>query len=146
LAFATDPALPRLAFFTCHHHLPRRDLFLQPDYLRHANGVRRVVEVIFSVTDPAAHQSFFERLTQSEASAVSGGLCFGPSGDRIVLLGHDDVAQPRVAAYRLEAANLNVVERELKDSGIPYRATEGSIVVARDDAFGVAIEFSPAGN
>jgi hypothetical protein len=145
LAFAIDPALPRLAFFTCHHHLPRRDLFLQPDYLRHANGAKRVVEVILWVPDPAAHRDFFERLTESEASAESGGLCFGPSGDRIVLLRHDDSAQPRVAAYRLEAADLNVVERQLKDGGVPYRATEGSIVVAPEDAFGVAIKFTTAG-
>jgi hypothetical protein len=142
LAFAIDPALPRLAFFTCHHHLPRRDLFLQPDYLRHANGAKRVVEVILWVPDPAAHRDFFERLTESEASTESGGLCFGPSGDRIVLLRHDDSAQPSVAAYRLEATDLNVVERQLKDGGVPYRATEGSIVVAPEDAFGVAIKFT----
>jgi len=146
LAFAIDPALPRLAFFTCHHHLPRRELFLQPDYLRHANGAKRVVEVILSVPDPAAHRDFFERLTESEASAVSGGLCFGPSCDRIVLLRHDDLVQPRVAAYKLEAADLNVVERQLKDGGAPYRATEGNIVVAPEDAFGVAIEFTTAGD
>lgn len=145
LAFAVDPALPRLAFFTCHHHLPRRELFLQPDYLRHANGAKRVVEVILPVPDPAAHRDFFERLTESEASAVSGGLCFGPSCDRIVLLRHDDLAQPRVAAYKLEVADLNVVERQLKDGGAPYRATEGSIVVAPEDAFGVAIKFTTAG-
>jgi hypothetical protein len=142
LAFAIDPALPRLAFFTCHHHLPRRELFLQPDYLRHANGAKRIVEVILSVPDPAAHRDFFERLTESEASAESGGLCFGPSGERIVLLHHDGLAQPRVAAYRLEAADLGVVERQLRDSDVPYRGADRCIVVAPADAFGVAIEFT----
>ena len=142
LAFAIDQALPRLAFFTCHHHLPRRELFLQPDYLRHANGAKRIVEVILSVSDPAAHQDFFERLTESEASAESGGLCFGPSGERIVLVRHDGLAQPRAAAYRLEVADLGVVERQLSDSDVPYRRADSCIVVAPADAFGVAIEFT----
>lgn len=142
LAFAIDPALPRLAFFTCHHHLPRRQLFLQPDYLRHANGAKRVVEVILPVADPAAHRDFFERLTESEASAESGCLCFGPPGDRIVLSRHDDLTQPRVATYRLEAADLGMVERQLRDGGVRYRAADGYIVVAPVDAFGVAIKFT----
>ena len=144
LAFAIDPLLPRLAFFTCHHHLPRRELFLQPDHLRHANGAKRVVQVTLPVPDPTAHRDFFERLTESKASAAPGGLCFGPSGDRIVLLRHADLAQPRAATCWLESPDLNVVERQLKDGGVPYRGAEGSIVVAPEDAFGVAIEFTTA--
>jgi hypothetical protein len=142
LAFAIDPALPRLAFFTCHHHLPRRDLFLQPDYLRHANGAKHVVEVILSVPDPAAHRDFLERLTESGAIAVAGGLSFGPLGDRLTLLRQDGLAEPRFAAYRLGAADLGVVERQLRDGGIPYRTADSCIVVAPADAFGVAIEFA----
>jgi hypothetical protein len=144
LAFATDPALPRLAFFTCHHRLPRRELFLQPDSLRHANGAQRVVQVTLPVADPAAHRDFFERLTETEATAAAGGLCFGPLGDRIVLLRQNDLAQPQFATWRVAAADLNVVERQLGCGGVPWSATEGSIVVAPADAFGVAIEFTTA--
>ena len=104
--------LPRLAFFTCHHHLPRRDLFLQPDYLRHANGAKRGGEVIFLVRVRRLIEAFSDA-TQSEARAMSGGLCFGPSSDRIVLL-RQRIRSPAAAVYRLEAANLDVVKRQLQ--------------------------------
>jgi hypothetical protein len=94
------------------------------------------------VPDPAAHRDFFERLTESEAGAVSGGLSFGPLGDRLTLLRQDGLAEPGFVAYRLEAADLGVVERQLKDGCVPYHVVDGCVVVAPADAFGVAIEFT----
>ncbi|WP_225150063.1 VOC family protein [Bradyrhizobium sp. NBAIM08] len=37
LAFATDPAMPGIAFFTCEQRHPP-ELFWKPDYQRHAHG------------------------------------------------------------------------------------------------------------
>jgi hypothetical protein len=59
LAFATVPALPGIAFITCQQRHPP-ELFWKPDYQCHPNGALRVVEVVMSAPEPAAHRSFLE--------------------------------------------------------------------------------------
>src|SRR5260370_27221624 len=50
LAFVTEPRMPDAAFFTCQQHAP--EFFWKPDYQRHANGARAVVEVVMLANDP----------------------------------------------------------------------------------------------
>jgi hypothetical protein len=152
LAFSTDAGLPGLAFFTCQHQ-QSRDLFWQPDYQRHANGAKRVVDVVLSAADPGAHRHFFERLTGSYASAAPGMLSFGPPDNRLTLSGRARFARgfpegatdrraPHFEAYRVAIADLGTVERHLQENGVRYQSAEGAIVIAPTAAFGVAIEFT----
>jgi hypothetical protein len=152
LAFASDPGLPRLAFFTCQHHQPRA-LLWQPDYQRHANGASRIVETILATPDPAAHRRFFEQLTEGETDATDGMLSIGPPDQRITLLRPDRLAErfpefvaddgaPRFAAYRVAVADLRAVEQQLRDGAIRHRSTADAIVIAPASAFGVAVEFT----
>ncbi|HUH83950.1 MAG TPA: VOC family protein [Stellaceae bacterium] len=154
LAVATDAALPGLAFFTCRHH-QSRDLLWQPDYQRHANGARRIVEVVLSAADPAAHRHFFERLLETEAITAPGILSLGAANDRITLMTRDRLAErfpecaangdaPRFAAYRVTVADLGAVKRQLQSNGVLYRSDSRAAVIAPDAAFGMAIEFISA--
>lgn len=52
LAFATNQRMPEAVFFTCQQHAPQ--YFWKPEYQRHANGARRVAEVVMSAADPPA--------------------------------------------------------------------------------------------
>jgi hypothetical protein len=144
-AFATDPVLPRLAFFTCHHHLPRRDLFLQPDYLRHANGAKRGGEVIFLVRVRRLIEAFSrtrlrarpERCQAAYAlvrQAIASFCCVKTTSPARV---------PRSIGWKRPISMWS--SASFKEGDAPYRATEGSIVVAPEDAFGVALEFVTAG-
>ena len=92
LAFATDPAMPGIAFFTCQQRHPP-ELFWKPDYQRHPNGALRVIEVVMSAPEPAQQRDFLERITESAAELAPGRLTVGESGDRITVLGPSEIAR-----------------------------------------------------
>jgi hypothetical protein len=148
LAFVTNPAMPNLAFFTCQQrHAP--ELFWKPEFQRHANGAQRIVEVVMSAPDPAAHAGFFERLTGGPIAATEGALCVGPEGDRITVLDPARLrarfpawegtgAVPAFVGYRLAVAEPARIPHVLDEAGTAYRDEAVWIVVS---AHGVAIEF-----
>ncbi|XSC48012.1 hypothetical protein ACF1BQ_023630 [Bradyrhizobium sp. RDT10] len=72
LAFATDPAMPGIAFFTCQQRHPP-ELFWKREYQHHPNGALRVIEVVMSAPEPAEHRGFLERLTEAQPSLRPGG-------------------------------------------------------------------------
>jgi hypothetical protein len=154
LAFATDPKMPGLAFFTCQQrHAP--ELFWKPDYQRHPNGALRVVEVVLSAPEPAAQQSFLERVTESPAEVAPGRLTFGARGDRITVLGPDALARrlpdlaadgpPRFRAARLAVTDLDATERQLRRSGVACHLVGAVVVVPPAAAHGLALEFVAEG-
>src|SRR6266446_3206363 len=110
LAFATDPTMPGIAFFTCQQRHPP-ELFWKPGYQRHPNGALRVIEVVMSAPEPAAHQNFLERITESSAELAPGRLTVEEAGDRITVLSPLEIARqlpglaadgpPRFCAARL---------------------------------------------
>jgi len=72
LAFATSPAMPRIAFFTCHQKAPQ--YFWKPQFQKHANGAQRIAAVYIVADQPAAHRAFLEGLTDAVAAEIDGGL------------------------------------------------------------------------
>src|SRR6185312_117121 len=92
LAFATVPAMPGIAFFTCQQRHPP-ELFWKSEYQRHPNGALRVIEVVMSAPEPAAHRGFLERITESAAELAPGRLTVGARGDRITVLGPSEMAR-----------------------------------------------------
>ena len=70
-AFATDPAMPGIAFFTCQQRHPPK-LFWKPEYQHHPNGALRVIEVVMSAPEPVEHRGFLERITESAPSLGPG--------------------------------------------------------------------------
>jgi hypothetical protein len=150
LAFATDPGMPGLAFFTCQQRHPP-ELFWKPDYQRHPNGALRVTEVVMSAPDPMKHKSFLERFAETDAEPVPDGLTIGEHGDRITVLGPDGIARrlpgvdgggsPRFCAARITVGNLDATAGTLKGNGVAFEATGSVLLVPPAASHGLALEF-----
>ncbi|WP_354131604.1 VOC family protein [Bradyrhizobium sp. RT4b] len=150
LAFATDPAMPGIAFFTCQQRHPP-ELFWKAQYQRHPNGALRVVEVVMSAAEPVAHRDFLERLTESAAELAPGRLTIGERGNQITLLGPSELARrlpglansasPRFCAARLAVADLDATGRTLKHNGVGFAMTGAVLLVPPATAHGLALEF-----
>lgn len=72
LAFATDPALPNIAFFTCQQHAPEH--FWKPQYQRHANRALTILDVSLVAERPEKHAAFLSAFAGVRAEAVAGGI------------------------------------------------------------------------
>jgi hypothetical protein len=138
LAFATDAAMPGLAFFTCQQrHAP--DLFWRrPQYQRHANGTRRIVEIVISSAEPERHRRFLEQVSDGVAEPVAGGFAIATADGRLTVLestaatrrfgGPPADGGPRFCAVRLAMAG--------------HAATK---LVPVSSAHGLALEFVSEG-
>ena len=154
LAFATDPAMPGIAFFTCQQRHPP-ELFWKPDYQRHPNGALRVVEVVMSTPEPTAHQNFLERMMESTAELAPGRLTVGTAGDRITVLSPHEMARrlpgvatdgsPRFCAARLAVADLDATTRELKRNHVESQIIDGVLLSPPAALHGLALEFVEQG-
>jgi hypothetical protein len=74
LAFATDPALPGLAFFTCQQHAPEH--FWKPQYQRHANRALTILDVSLVAERPQNHVAFLSAFTGFAPENIPGGVTF----------------------------------------------------------------------
>jgi hypothetical protein len=154
LAFATDPTMPGIAFFTCQQRHPP-ELFWKPDYQRHPNGALGVVEVVMSAPEPVEHRAFLERMTETTAELAPGRLTVGGTGDRITVLSPLETARrlpglavdgsPRFCAARLAVADLNAARRELKNNGVDFQVTDGVLLISPAASHGLALEFVEQG-
>jgi hypothetical protein len=150
LAFATDTAMPGIAFFTCQERHPP-ELFWKDEYQRHPNGALRVIEVVMSAPEPAEHRGFLERFTESAAEFAPGRLTVGESCDRITVLGPAEMARrlpgltggtsPRFCAARLAVTDLDATRRVLKDNGVDFEVTGAVLLVSPAASHGLALEF-----
>lgn len=150
LAFATDPAMPRIAFFTCQERHPP-ELFWKPEYQRHPNGALRVIEVVMSAPEPAEHRGLLEHITESTAELAPGRLTVGERGDRIIVLGPAEMARrlpdlardtsPRFCAARLAVTDLDATKRVLKNNGVDFEVTGAVLLVPPAASHGLALEF-----
>jgi hypothetical protein len=150
LAFATDPAMPGIAFFTCQQRHPP-ELFWKAEYQHHLNGALRVVEVVMSAPEPAEHRAFLERLTEGAAELGPGRLTLGERGDRITVLGPAEMARrlpgctadgsPRFCAARLAVANLDATRRALKNNGVAFEVIDAALLIPPAASHGLALEF-----
>jgi hypothetical protein len=150
LAFATDPAMPGIAFFTCQQRHPP-ELFWKPEYQHHPNGALRVIEVVMSAPEPAAQRAFLERLTESTAKLVPGRLTVAQRGDRITVLGPSEMARrlpgyaadasPRFCAARLAVADLDAARCVLENNGVAFEVIDNALLIPPAASHGLALEF-----
>lgn len=150
LAFATDPAMPGIAFFTCQQRHPP-ELFWKAEYQRHPNGALRVTEVVMSAPEPMKHRTFLEHFAESTAEPVPGGLTIGQRGDRVTVLGPAETARrlpgvdgggaPRFCAARIAVGDLDTTARALKGNGVAFEVTGDVLLVPPAASHGLALEF-----
>ena len=150
LAFATDRAMPGIAFFTCQQrHAP--ELFWKAEYQHHPNGALRVIEVVMSAPEPAQHRTFLERLTETTAEFVPGRLTVGRNGDRITVLGPSEMARrlpgvaaagsPRFCAARVAVTDLHASRRCFENNGVAFEVIGDALLTAPAASHGLALEF-----
>ncbi|UGY13016.1 VOC family protein [Bradyrhizobium septentrionale] len=150
LAFATDAAMPGIAFFTCQQRHPP-ELFWKAEYQHHSNGALRVTEVVISAPEPEQHRAFLERLTESAAGHAPGQLTVGERGNRITVLGPPELARrlpgvatdgsPRFCAARLAVTDLDATRRVLKNNGVAFQLIDNALLIAPAASHGLALEF-----
>jgi hypothetical protein len=150
LAFATNPAMPGIAFFTCQQRHPP-ELFWKPEYQSHPNGALRVIEVVMSAPEPAEHRGFLERITESAAELAPGRLTVGVAGDRITVLNPAEMARrlpgtavdrsPRFCAARVAVADLDATRRLLKTNGVESQVIADVLLIPPAAMHGLALEF-----
>lgn len=150
LAFVTDPRLPEAVFFTCQQHAPQH--FWKPEFQRHANTARQVVEVVMVAPAPGELRDLFAGLQGPDAVTASGGALSVRTARGTVsviqpvqferLYGAPPAAStPHLAAVRIAVADLAAAQGALAASGTPHRPTPGGVAIAAKHAFGTVIEF-----
>jgi hypothetical protein len=99
LAFVTDPAMPRAAWFVCQQHHPEH--FWKPEYQRHANGAARMGSVWMQAPDPARHGDFLaRRFAEGRVVEADGGV------DLVLPRGRVALRTPEALAARFPGAPL----------------------------------------
>jgi hypothetical protein len=150
LAFATNTAMPGIAFFTCQQRHPP-ELFWKAEYQHHPNGALRAIEVVMSAPEPAEQRAFLECLTESIAELAPGRLTVGDRGDRITVLGPSEIARrlpgcaidrsPRFCAARLVVTDLDATGRVLKNNGVAFEVIDDALLIPPAASHGLALEF-----
>jgi catechol 2,3-dioxygenase-like lactoylglutathione lyase family enzyme len=153
LAFVTEPRMPDAAFFVCQQQAPQH--FWKPDYQRHPNGARAIVEVTMLASDPAGYAEFFGRLVEQGAvTKREGALEVALEGGTLSVLDatrlgqrfpgvrlRDVLRKPYFAGYSVEVADLAATEALLQRNGVVFTRSGGRLHVAAEHAFGTVIEF-----
>jgi hypothetical protein len=153
IAFVTEPRMPDAAFFTCQQHAP--EYFWKPDYQRHANGARAVVEVVMLANDPTGLAGFFGKLVEPGAVSRSAGTLRVELGagtlsvldaTRLaqrfpgIRLG-DVLRKPHFAGYSIAVADLEAAEDVLDRNGISAVRAGDRLQISAEHGFGTVIEF-----
>jgi len=153
LAFVTDPRLPEAAFFVCQQRAPQH--FWKPEYQRHANVARAVVEVTMLAHDPVGLGDLFSKLVEPDAlDAGRGTLNVALTGGRLAILDATRLAQrfpgvrlgdvlrkPHFIGFTVAVADLAAAEEMLARNRVPFARADGRLLIAAADNFGAVLEF-----
>ncbi len=142
LAFADRPALPEAGFFFCQHGRPEH--FWSAAAQNHPNGARSLGSVTLCLDTPSHHAAEIALLCDAEVDTRTGRTSIPTDGDEIELRQPDELegaVAGRFAVFSVGVASLDAVRRLLDEARIPYRDRAGSILVAAECTFGVAIVF-----
>jgi len=152
LAFVTEPRMPDAAFFVCQQHAPQH--FWKPEYQRHPNGARAIVEVTMLASDPLAYAEFFGGLVERAAvTQREGALRIELEGGTLSVLDatrlgqrfpgvrlRDVLRKPYFAGYSVEVADLAAAEALLRRNGVVFTRSGERLHIAAEHAFGAMIE------
>ena len=150
LVFTSHPTSPRLGLALCQHHFPEN--FWNPAFQSHANGARRVPDVVMVADDPASQRHFLEVYTGRKAVSAAGGLTVETENGDI------DVMEPHAArdlgisshasgegmtlnAIRFAVDELAPTETLLRRNGLASCRHGERLIVPADEAFGATLIF-----
>jgi hypothetical protein len=151
LAFATHPAMPDMAFFTCQQHAPEH--FWKPDYQRHANRALTILEVSLVAERPADHADFLSAFSGCKVAFNDNGFtirtargniaCVTPQGfERTFLSPPPEVRTgPRFGGFTIGVRRIARLEESFADRRFVLRKTGAHRAVLSVDVNGSAIAF-----
>ncbi len=157
LAFLVSEQLPDAVMFTCRQHAP--ELFWKPEFQRHANGARRVLEVAMVTHTPAEVAPLFGELHGAEAlveQTETRVRVRTARGDVVILTPEAFAsgygAQPsrtapagaHFAGCRIGVADLAAASDLLAANGVTTRWSEAGLTVPAEKLFGLTLVFSQA--
>jgi Glyoxalase-like domain len=155
LAFASDPASPKVRFAVCQHHFPEN--FWDPAFQGHANGARTVPGAALVADNPTDHHIFLKAFTgvRDLHSSSIGVKARTENGDVEIM---EQVAfrdqfgvSPAVDGegmtlngLRFAVADIAQAEALHRQNGLASRRHVGRLVVPPDVAHGATLIFETA--
>nr|WP_310616074.1 VOC family protein [Pantoea cypripedii] len=148
------PALvPNGRSFFCQHETPQA--VWQAAWQQHPNGVSNIIEFVVVAQDPAAAALVYSRLfgagrllaCQEGAFVLKAGAAtvrFAAADyvlQRFDSLPADYDGSARMAALSLQTHDLSKVKASLLLGDVPFSETEHAVIVAAEQALGVALRF-----
>lgn len=148
-----DAATPGLPMFLCHHQTP--ELVRRDGWTHHPNGARRIksVAVPCENTEPLI-KAYSRLLGENAVTATDAIVTLWLGEESILFASHDDLDElypdllpesgdvPCPAVITLEVADLEATTRVMASASIPLLREQRSVMVAPDDACGVALVFT----
>jgi hypothetical protein len=152
LAFARDGLSAYAGFAVCQHHFPQN--FWNPARQVHDNGTIGVGGLILVADNPTDHHIFLSALTGVRLlhSNSIGVKSVTPHGDIDLMevpsfRDQFGVAKTmagegaELSGLRLQVANLDRLEAQLRAGGIAHHRRVGRVVIAPEAAFGATLIF-----
>ncbi|MGL4496063.1 MAG: VOC family protein [Beijerinckiaceae bacterium] len=136
LAFAHDALAPACGFFTCQQHFP--EAFWNPAAQIHANGAVGVTQVVMVADDPRAHDGFRADFGAAGALAI---LTPATAESRYGTAALPQTRGAHFAAFHVAVPALDRVRRVLEQSGLPFDAASGRMIVPASAGLGCACIF-----
>lgn len=136
LAYVTHPALPAIAFFTCHNRYPEH--FWKPEFQQHPNRAEAIEAVYIAAPDPAAHGDFLGTLLGGQVSVTDGGIEVTAGSGHAIRVLEPERIDAIAPGTRIEPGSGPTV------AGIGLRAGAGSArLTPASEACGIFIEWRP---
>jgi hypothetical protein len=151
LAFSFPPqANPEGLVQIAQHLTP--ELVLQPRFMQHPNGARKVTESIVCASDPEEYARKYSLYTGYDYQRAGGHFAvdFGATS-RVTVITPEQVArivpggvapaEPSLVGFTVLVSDLERVADVLARNGVPFQAAGSRLAVAAADACGCAVLF-----
>lgn len=148
-----DGATPGISMFICRHLTP--DLVRQAGWTTHRNGACRIKSVAVPVDDPLGLVEDYQRLFGHGAITSTDNVVAVRTGGASILFARDEDLEalypdllpdpdeaPCPAVITLQVKDVELTGRVLADAGFPVVREGRAVMVAAEDACGVALAFT----
>lgn len=154
LAFAADPGVTDIGFFTCQQHHPEN--FWNPAFQSHPNSAVDVAGVVVVADRPERHRQFFESFAggaadiRKESFAITtprGAIEVTTPADFLRRFGvkpPDVSGGARLAALRLTVAHPSRLQAVPELAGMAGLYVGNAAVIGSEDAMGAVLVFESA--
>ena len=146
-------ASPALPMFLCRHLSP--ELVRRPDWTTHRNTARRIRSIAVPMEDVADLAEVYQHLFGAGAVTTTDDIVAVRTGGASILFARPDDLEalypdllpdpdqsPFPAVITLEVGDLDRAGRVIADAGFPMARDARAVMVAAEDAAGVALVFT----